>query len=77
MLVCWLLTLTRFEGPPFKFNKAFKEHTRFVNSVRFSPDGSKLLTVGADKKGFFYDGKTGEKVSQQQLFALCEVLMYI
>jgi WD40 repeat protein len=53
-----------FEGPPFKFVKAFKEHSRFVNSVRFAPDGSKLLTVGADKKGFFLDGKTGDKVGE-------------
>lgn len=51
-----------FEGPPFKFVKAFKEHQRFINCVRFAPDGSKVLTVGADKKGFFYDGKTGDKV---------------
>lgn len=51
-----------FEGPPFKFVKAFKEHSRFVNCVRYAPDGNKALTVGADKKGFFYDGKTGEKV---------------
>lgn len=51
-----------FEGPPFKFIKAFKEHNRFINSVRFAPDGSKVLTVGADKKGYLYDGKTGDKV---------------
>lgn len=52
--VAWL------EGPPFKFKQSFKDHTRFVNCVRFSPDGNKLLTVGLDKMGFFYDGKTGE-----------------
>lgn len=49
-----------FEGPPFKFKKAYKEHTRFVNCVRFSPDGSKLVTVSSDKQGFFYGGKDGE-----------------
>lgn len=52
----------RFEGPPFKFNKAFKEHTRFLSCVRFSPDGNKVLTVGLDKKGYLLDGKTGDKV---------------
>nr|P90587.1 RecName: Full=66 kDa stress protein; AltName: Full=p66 [Physarum polycephalum]AAC26321.1 66-kDa stress protein p66 [Physarum polycephalum] len=51
-----------FEGPPFKFKHAFKEHTRFLTCVRFSPDGEKVLTVGLDKKGFILDGKTGEKV---------------
>jgi len=53
-----------FEGPPFKFHHAMKEHTRFVNCVRFSPDGNKLLTVSSDKTGFFYDGKTGELVGK-------------
>lgn len=51
-----------FEGPPFKFKHAFKEHQRFLTCVRFSPDGEKVLSVGLDKKGFFLDGKTGEKV---------------
>jgi WD40 repeat protein len=41
-----------------------KEHTRFVNCVRFSPDGNKLLTVASDKTGFFYDGKTGDLVGK-------------
>jgi WD40 repeat protein len=51
-----------FEGPPFKFNKGHKDHTRFVNSVRFSPDGNKVVSVSLDKKGIVYDGKTGDKV---------------
>jgi len=54
--VCWL------EGPPFKFKKSFKEHTRFVNCVRFSPNGEKFLTVGSDKAGHLYDGKTGDYI---------------
>jgi len=53
-----------FEGPPFKFKKSFKEHSRFVNCVRFSPDGNKLLTVSSDKTGFFYDGKSGDLVGK-------------
>eukprot|EP01119_Soliformovum_irregulare_P024569 TRINITY_DN883_c0_g1_i1.p1 TRINITY_DN883_c0_g1~~TRINITY_DN883_c0_g1_i1.p1 ORF type:complete len:602 (-),score=207.47 TRINITY_DN883_c0_g1_i1:174-1979(-) len=54
--VAWL------EGPPFKFKKHFTEHTRFVNCVRFSPDGNRLLTVSSDKTAFLYDGKTGDLV---------------
>eukprot|EP01136_Pigoraptor_vietnamica_P017135 Opistho-1_new@61875 len=53
-----------FEGPPFKFKKGDKDHTRFVNCVRFSPDGNRYLTVGSDYKGFFYDGKTGDKMAE-------------
>ena len=49
-----------FEGPPFKFKHSIKEHQRFVNCVRFSPDGSKFISVGSDKQGLLFDGKTGE-----------------
>eukprot|EP01116_Phalansterium_solitarium_P001296 TRINITY_DN11092_c0_g1_i1.p1 TRINITY_DN11092_c0_g1~~TRINITY_DN11092_c0_g1_i1.p1 ORF type:complete len:626 (+),score=263.95 TRINITY_DN11092_c0_g1_i1:95-1972(+) len=58
LLVNW------FEGPPFKFKKSMKEHTRFVNCVRFSPDGSRLIAVSSDKLGFLYDGKSGDLVGQ-------------
>uniref|UniRef100_A0A6I8PWJ9 WD repeat-containing protein 1 n=1 Tax=Xenopus tropicalis TaxID=8364 RepID=A0A6I8PWJ9_XENTR len=51
-----------FEGPPFKFKFTMADHSRFVNCVRFSPDGSRLASAGADGQIFLYDGKTGEKV---------------
>ncbi|KAL5606106.1 hypothetical protein BROUX41_006125 [Berkeleyomyces rouxiae] len=48
-------------GVPFKFNsKADNLHRGFVFATAFSPDGSKLVSVGADKRIQFYDGKTGE-----------------
>ncbi|PKS07525.1 hypothetical protein jhhlp_006129 [Lomentospora prolificans] len=48
-------------GAPFKFNsKADASHKSFVFGTAFSPDGSQLVTVGADKKIQLYDGKTGE-----------------
>eukprot|EP01006_Ploeotia_vitrea_P029137 TRINITY_DN61719_c0_g1_i1.p1 TRINITY_DN61719_c0_g1~~TRINITY_DN61719_c0_g1_i1.p1 ORF type:complete len:613 (+),score=92.04 TRINITY_DN61719_c0_g1_i1:38-1840(+) len=50
-----------YEGPPFKFKHSFKEHTSFVNCVRYSPNGEMYATVGSDKKIFLFDGKTGEK----------------
>lgn len=56
LLVGW------FEGPPFKVKKTLTDHTRFVNCVRFSPDGEKVITVAADKVGLILDGKTGEKI---------------
>ncbi|XP_009393582.2 actin-interacting protein 1-2-like [Musa acuminata AAA Group] len=53
-----------YEGPPFKFKLSHREHSNFVNCVRFSPDGSKFITVSSDKKGLIYDGKTGEKIGE-------------
>jgi len=53
-----------FEGPPFKFKTATTEHTRYINCVRFAPDGSKLISVGSDKKGVLYDGKEGTKLGE-------------
>lgn len=50
-----------YEGPPFKYKGAKKDHTRFVNCVRFSPNGNLFASVSSDKTGFLYDGKTGEK----------------
>jgi len=53
-----------FEGPPFKFKKAIKDHSRFVTCTRFSSDGNKFLSVATDKTGFFYDGKSGDSIGK-------------
>eukprot|EP01112_Ceratiomyxa_fruticulosa_P019823 TRINITY_DN657_c0_g1_i1.p1 TRINITY_DN657_c0_g1~~TRINITY_DN657_c0_g1_i1.p1 ORF type:complete len:605 (-),score=128.08 TRINITY_DN657_c0_g1_i1:125-1939(-) len=58
------MTVGWHEGPPFKFVRAFKDFKRFVNCTRFSPDGNRAIAVGSDKKGFFFDGKTGEKIGE-------------
>lgn len=50
-----------FEGPPFRYKNAFKEHTRFVNAIRFSADGALFCSGGADGKAVVFDGSTGEK----------------
>lgn len=48
-------------GAPFKFNtKLGGLHKGYVNGVGFSPDGSHLVSVGADRRIQLYDGKTGE-----------------
>lgn len=52
--------LNWYEGPPFKFKKAHKMDND-VNAVRFSPDGSLMVSTGKDKKIHVYDGKTGEE----------------
>lgn len=51
-----------FEGPPFKFKFTMNNHTRFINCIRFSPDGNRFATCGADGLIILYDGKTGEKI---------------
>jgi WD40 repeat protein len=53
-----------YPGVPFKFKHSIKDHERFVNCVRYSPDGAKFVSVGSDKKGFLYDGKEGTKVGE-------------
>ncbi|XP_034095505.1 WD repeat-containing protein 1 [Gymnodraco acuticeps] len=52
-----------FEGPPFKFKFTMREHSQFVNCVRFSPDGNRFVTAGADGQMFLYDGKDGNLIS--------------
>lgn len=53
-----------FEGPPFRFKKLEKVHGSYVNSVRYSPDGTKFVTVGSDRKIFLYDGITGDVLEE-------------
>ncbi|KAL8805080.1 MAG: hypothetical protein Q9182_002170 [Xanthomendoza sp. 2 TL-2023] len=53
-------SLVFYHGVPFKFNTSLRKHQRFVYGVAFSPDGSSIVSVGADKQIFLYDGKTGE-----------------
>ncbi|XP_026081526.1 WD repeat-containing protein 1-like isoform X1 [Carassius auratus] len=53
---------TFLEGPPFKFKCTISDHSRFVNCVRFSPDGNRYASAGADGQIFLYDGKTGDKL---------------
>ena len=52
-------------GAPFKFNTSLRDmHNRFIYGVEFSPDGNNLVSVGADKRIWLYDGKTGEPKTQ-------------
>ena len=54
-----------WKGPPFSLLKSQKKsHKNMVTSVRFSPDGSKLISVSSDKTGQLYDGKTGESIGK-------------
>ncbi|KAG7494161.1 WD repeat-containing protein 1 [Solea senegalensis] len=51
------------EGPPFKFVSTLRDHSQFVNCVRYSPNGDHFATAGADGQIHVYQGKTGEKVA--------------
>lgn len=52
-------------GAPFKFaQKLGGLHKGYVNGVGFSPDGSQLVSVGADRRIQLYDGKTGDATVQ-------------
>ncbi|KAK1750844.1 WD40-repeat-containing domain protein [Echria macrotheca] len=72
-------TMCFLHGAPFKFaNKAAGLHKGFVMGAAFSPDGSILVTVGADRRIQLYDGKTGEPTKQigegihtGSIFAVC------
>ncbi|MCJ1404752.1 WD40 repeat-like protein [Xylographa trunciseda] len=58
-------SLVFYHGAPFKFSTSLRgQHNRFVYGVAFSPDGSSLVSVGADRKIWLYDGKTGEVKGQ-------------
>ncbi|XP_039263007.2 WD repeat-containing protein 1-like [Styela clava] len=51
-----------FHGPPFKIVLDAKDHSGFVNCVRFSPNGQYFATGSSDKHAYLYDGKTGEQI---------------
>ncbi len=50
-----------YHGAPFKFNTNLRgQHNNFIYGVGFSPDGASLVSVGADRKIWLYDGKSAE-----------------
>ncbi|CAJ0904569.1 11324_t:CDS:10 [Entrophospora sp. SA101] len=54
-------TVVFYHGAPYKYNMTIKDHTSFVQGVKFSPNGDTLVTVGSNKI-FLYNGTTGEKL---------------
>ena len=57
-------SLAFFYRAPFKFNTSLRKHQRYIYGVAFSPDRAHLVSVGADKKIWLYDRKTGEEKGQ-------------
>jgi WD40 repeat protein len=48
-----------YAGPPFKLDHSNSSHSNFVNCVRYSHDGLRVVSVGSDRKIQMYDGATG------------------
>lgn len=46
-----------YQGPPYKFLSASKNHIRSVNQVLYSPDSNLMVSVGSDRKIIIYDGR--------------------
>lgn len=58
-------SLVFYHGAPFKFNTSLRgQHNRFVFGTAFAPDGSLFASVGADRRIWLYDGRTGEAKGQ-------------
>ncbi|CAH1725408.1 hypothetical protein AGLY_012918 [Aphis glycines] len=57
-------TIGVFEGPPFKFKMTKQEHSRFVQAVRFSPNGNFFASAGFDGKVFLYEGTNADLVAE-------------
>ena len=53
-----------YKGPPFIWEVSNKQHSNYINCVRYSPDGSKYVTVSNDKRGIIWDGKLGVEMSE-------------
>ena len=41
-----------------------QDHSRYVQSVRYSPDGVFWVSAGFDGKMFLYDGKESELITE-------------
>jgi len=57
-------TIGIFEGPPFKFKMTKTDHSRFVQAVRYSPDGEKFASGGFDGKVFIYEAKDSQLIGE-------------
>jgi hypothetical protein len=48
----------------FRFDKGLKDHSNFVNCVRYAPDGARFVSVASDKTGIVYDGLTAAVIGR-------------
>ncbi|KAI0805965.1 WD40 repeat-like protein [Irpex lacteus] len=57
-------TIVFHQGVPFKYDKAIKTHTKFVQDIKFASSGDHFVSVGSDSKIFLYDGKSGDTLAE-------------
>lgn len=48
----------------FSLSLVYSKAERFINCVRFSPDGERYAVGSSDKLVQLYDGKTGDRIGQ-------------
>lgn len=53
-----------YEGPPFKFKSQLQDHNRFVQAIRFSPNGEQFASAGFDGKLFIYNSNDYTKIAE-------------
>lgn len=46
------------------FLTVYQEHSRFVQAVRYSPNGNLFASAGFDGKVFLYEGTNADLVSE-------------
>ncbi|KAG6377576.1 WD40-repeat-containing domain protein [Boletus reticuloceps] len=51
------------QGTPFKYVKTIREHTKFVQDVKYAPNGNHFVSVGSDLKIVLYNGEDGDKIA--------------
>lgn len=51
-------------GVPYNSIKNINEHSNFVNSARFSPNGEVFVTVSSDKRALVFNGKDGDFIGE-------------
>lgn len=52
--------LVFYTGVPYKYSSTASNHTRFVQAVAYSQDGTHFASVGSDGKLIVYDGASAE-----------------
>ncbi|KAI8346341.1 quinon protein alcohol dehydrogenase-like superfamily [Mortierella sp. GBAus27b] len=52
------------KGFPLNFQKTIQEHSKYVQEVKFSPNGDLFASVGSDGKIFLYNAADGEKIKE-------------